>query len=84
MCGVAREPQFVAHQAMPEFVRLLRVREGRPLHYLRYDGERPGALPVILTNGWPSAFLELTGMSPNQPSNVIRTRHPIDLPDRSV
>ncbi|WXZ49646.1 hypothetical protein WDV94_13130 [Clavibacter tessellarius] len=24
------------------------------LSYLRFDAERPGGLPVILTNGWPS------------------------------
>jgi pimeloyl-ACP methyl ester carboxylesterase len=33
------------------------------LHYLRYDAERPGALPLLLANGWPSSFLELTGLA---------------------
>ncbi|MWK40642.1 alpha/beta fold hydrolase [Actinomadura sp. J1-007] len=37
--------------------------DGTPVHYLRYEGERPGALPIILTNGWPSSFLELTGLA---------------------
>jgi pimeloyl-ACP methyl ester carboxylesterase len=37
--------------------------DGAPVHYLRYDGERPGALPIVLTNGWPSTFLELTGLA---------------------
>ncbi|HEU5030367.1 MAG TPA: epoxide hydrolase [Spirillospora sp.] len=36
---------------------------GTPVHYLRYDGERPGALPIVLTNGWPSSFLEMTGLA---------------------
>ncbi|MFD0852217.1 epoxide hydrolase N-terminal domain-containing protein, partial [Actinomadura adrarensis] len=34
--------------------------DGTPVHYLRFDGERPDALPIVLTNGWPSSFLELT------------------------
>lgn len=33
--------------------------DGTPVHYLRFDGEHPDALPIILTNGWPSSFLEL-------------------------
>lgn len=37
--------------------------DGTPVHYLRYDGERPDALPIVLTNGWPSSFLELTGLA---------------------
>ncbi|KAA8887382.1 epoxide hydrolase [Nocardia colli] len=36
---------------------------GTPVHYLRFDGEGPDALPIILTNGWPSSFLELTGFA---------------------
>ncbi|MGN9789169.1 epoxide hydrolase N-terminal domain-containing protein [Nonomuraea sp. ZG12] len=32
---------------------------GTPVHYLRFDGEQPGALPIVLTHGWPSTFLEL-------------------------
>lgn len=37
--------------------------DGVPVHYLRYDGERAGALPIVLTNGWPSTFWELTGLA---------------------
>ncbi|MFJ7999211.1 epoxide hydrolase family protein [Streptomyces sp. NPDC096310] len=37
--------------------------DGTPVHYLRFDGEHPGALPIILTNGWPSSFLELTTLA---------------------
>jgi pimeloyl-ACP methyl ester carboxylesterase len=36
---------------------------GTPVHYLRFDGEAPDALPIVLTNGWPSSFLELTGFA---------------------
>src|SRR3954449_2166313 len=27
---------------------------GERLHYLKFDSEAPGAIPIILTNGWPS------------------------------
>jgi hypothetical protein len=37
--------------------------DGTPVHYLRFDGERPGALPIVLTNGWPSSFLELIALA---------------------
>lgn len=36
---------------------------GTTAHYLRYDAEREGALPLLLANGWPSSFLELTGLA---------------------
>lgn len=31
---------------------------GKPIHYLRFDADRPGATPILLTHGWPSTFLE--------------------------
>ncbi|MFJ4513601.1 epoxide hydrolase family protein [Streptomyces sp. NPDC088816] len=37
--------------------------DGTPLHYLRYDGEHSDALPIVLTHGWPSTFLELTALA---------------------
>jgi pimeloyl-ACP methyl ester carboxylesterase len=36
---------------------------GTSVHYLRFDAERAGALPILLANGWPSSFLELTGLA---------------------
>lgn len=36
---------------------------GTPVRYLRFDAERPGNLPVVLTNGWPSSALELVGVA---------------------
>jgi pimeloyl-ACP methyl ester carboxylesterase len=41
----------------------------RPLPYLRFDAEPMGPaggagnLPLVLTNGWPSSFLELVGLA---------------------
>lgn len=37
--------------------------DGTPVHFLRYDGEHPDALPIVLTHGWPSSVLELTGLA---------------------
>ena len=36
---------------------------GRRLHYLKFDGERPDAVPIVLTNGWPSTFLEMVELA---------------------
>lgn len=36
---------------------------GTPVHYLRYDGEHPHALPIVITHGWPSSVLELTALA---------------------
>lgn len=36
---------------------------GTPVHYLRFDGEQAGALPIVLTHGWPSTFLELVTLA---------------------
>lgn len=32
---------------------------GTPVTYLRFDGETSDALPLVLTNGWPSSVFEL-------------------------
>lgn len=37
--------------------------DGTPLSYLRFDAERPGQMPVLLTNGWPSSALELVDLA---------------------
>lgn len=37
--------------------------DGTPVHYLRFDGEHPDSLPIVLTHGWPSSFLELTDLA---------------------
>ena len=36
---------------------------GTDVCYLRFEAEAPGALPVVLTHGWPSSFLELTELA---------------------
>ncbi|PRY68445.1 pimeloyl-ACP methyl ester carboxylesterase [Glaciihabitans tibetensis] len=36
---------------------------GTPLNYLRFEGEAPAALPLVLTNGWPSTALELVALA---------------------
>ncbi|WP_460666140.1 epoxide hydrolase family protein [Kribbella swartbergensis] len=37
--------------------------DGTPVHYLRFEGEHPDALPIVLTHGWPSSVLELTDLA---------------------
>jgi hypothetical protein len=37
--------------------------DGTRVHYLRFDGERVDALPIVLTNGWPSTFFELVELA---------------------
>ena len=39
------------------------VIDGVPVHYFRFDAETPGALPLVLTNGWPSTSIELVGLA---------------------
>lgn len=36
---------------------------GTRIHYLRYEGEQPDALPIVLTHGWPSSFLEMAALA---------------------
>lgn len=36
---------------------------GTPANYLRFEAENRGALPIILTNGWPSTALELVELA---------------------
>jgi pimeloyl-ACP methyl ester carboxylesterase len=37
--------------------------DGTPVHYLRFDGESRDALPIVVTHGWPSSFLELAELA---------------------
>jgi len=37
--------------------------DGRRLHFLKFEGERPDAWPIVLTNGWPSTFYEMVGLA---------------------
>lgn len=37
--------------------------DGTPLRYLRFNGEDPDALPLVLTNGWPSTAIELVELA---------------------
>lgn len=37
--------------------------DGSTVHYLRFDAETADALPLVLTNGWPSTFFELVTLA---------------------
>src|SRR5690348_17331404 len=47
--------QEVAINALPSHREMV---TGVPVHYLRFDGETGDAVPIVLTHGWPSTFLE--------------------------
>lgn len=37
--------------------------DGAPVHYLRFDGEHAGTLPIVLTHVWPNSFAELVTLA---------------------
>ncbi|MDX6282329.1 MAG: hypothetical protein QOH03_3400 [Kribbellaceae bacterium] len=37
--------------------------DGTQVHFLRFDGEHPDALPLVVTHGWPSTFLEVVELA---------------------
>ncbi len=38
--------------------------DGVTIHFVHERAKRPGAIPLILTNGWPSTFIELLPLVP--------------------
>ena len=53
--------------------------DGTAVHYLRFDGEQPGALPIVLTHGWPSTFLELTDLARRHGTSTNPVREALQL-----
>lgn len=37
--------------------------DGQPIHFLHLPSPEPGALPLVLTHGWPGAFTEFVGIA---------------------
>jgi pimeloyl-ACP methyl ester carboxylesterase len=33
------------------------------IHYLKFEGESPESIPIVLTNGWPSTFFEMVELA---------------------
>lgn len=52
--------QEKAIDALPSFRAEI---DGTPVHYLCFEAERGGALPIVLSHGWPSSFLELVDLA---------------------
>ncbi|WP_326691843.1 MULTISPECIES: epoxide hydrolase [unclassified Streptomyces] len=46
--------------ALNEFPQFMTEIEGTDVHFLHVRSPEPGALPLLLTHGWPSSFLEFT------------------------
>jgi pimeloyl-ACP methyl ester carboxylesterase len=36
---------------------------GKRVHFLHFQGEHDGALPIVVTHGWPGSFLEQVGLA---------------------
>ncbi len=47
--------------SMPHFRTTI---SGQPIHFLHYRSALQGALPLVLTHGWPSSFLEFQQVVP--------------------
>ncbi|QJU56166.1 epoxide hydrolase [Herbiconiux sp. SALV-R1] len=64
--------------ALPAFEAVI---DGTPVRFLKFDAERPGGLPLIATNGWPSTILEMVTLARllSAPS-----RYGLDLTPRTV
>ncbi|MBW4095651.1 MAG: hypothetical protein HIU81_09900 [Acidobacteria bacterium] len=44
---------------------------GTAVNYLRFEGENPAALPIILANGWPSTAIELVELAPRRATPTL-------------
>jgi len=51
---------------------------GRPVHFVHARGEGPDAIPLLMTHGWPSSFLEMLDVLP------LLTRADADSSGRTV
>ncbi|MEU6744077.1 epoxide hydrolase family protein [Streptosporangium sandarakinum] len=49
------------HEArLNEFTQFMTEIDGQEIHFLHVRSAEPGALPLILTHGWPNSFVEFT------------------------
>ncbi|MEU6425322.1 epoxide hydrolase [Microbispora sp. NPDC046973] len=55
------EYDWRAHEArLNEFPQFTTEIDGQDIHFLHVRSAEPGALPLVLTHGWPNSFLEFT------------------------
>jgi len=60
----AGDYDWSAHQAAINALPSFSVEiDGTAVHFLKYDGESDDALPIVITHGWPSSFLEMTELA---------------------
>jgi epoxide hydrolase len=51
------------HEArLNEFPQFMTEIDGQDIHFLHVRSTEPGALPLILTHGWPNSFVEFTDL----------------------
>jgi epoxide hydrolase len=52
----------VQESALNQFPQYKTVIDGQDIHFLRVRSPEPGAVPLILTHGWPGSFAEFAGI----------------------
>jgi pimeloyl-ACP methyl ester carboxylesterase len=62
----------------PQFRALV---DGPPLHFVHVRGAGPGPLPIVLTHGWPSTFVELLELAARLSDPAARGADPADAFD---
>ncbi|MDT3438190.1 MULTISPECIES: epoxide hydrolase family protein [unclassified Pseudofrankia] len=51
------------HEALlNEFPQFMTEIDGQDIHFLHVRSPEPGALPIVLTHGWPNSFVEFAGL----------------------
>lgn len=61
MTGFDWRAQETRLNALPQYVTEI---DGTVIHYLHQKGRGPAPLPLILTHGWPGAFIEFERLLP--------------------
>ena len=51
-------------QALNTLPHYLATIDGWDIHFIHVRGERPGSIPLVITHGWPSSFVEMLKLIP--------------------
>ena len=68
-------------RALNEYPHYIAVIDGFRIHYLHFPSKHPGAVPLVITHGWPGSFLELLKVAPmladgaSDPFHVVGHEH---------
>ncbi|GAA4611340.1 hypothetical protein GCM10023195_47930 [Actinoallomurus liliacearum] len=71
------------HEArLNEFPQFMTEIDGQDIHFLHVRSAEPGALPLILTHGWPNSFVEFTAAPASAGRKDGRSYRPAFTADR--